>query len=164
MEKGEIFVLSVQFGALILIVLLLSNFAYGTNASSTPSITQVYWGAPPSTGGNGTTIGRGTNIEHANATQISFYYTLAPGTSLAAASAQRFCLDPKNDSASSGSFIFVNIPREPSSKGFYFYFTPVGQRDGESCVYSMTIVDSLQQPATWYGTVVVKPVVNATVS
>jgi hypothetical protein len=144
LEKGEIFVLSVQFGALILVVLLLSNFAYGTNASSTPSITQVYWGVPPASGGNGTTIGR--------------------GTSLAAASAQRFCLDPQNNSASSGTFIYVQVPRHPSSKGFYFSFSPVGQGDNESCVYSMSITDSLQQQATWYGTVVVKPVVTATAS
>ncbi|MDA4122568.1 MAG: hypothetical protein OK456_05235 [Thaumarchaeota archaeon] len=164
MEKGEVLVLSVQFGALILVVLLLSNFAYGTNSSSTPSITQVYWGGPPAAGGNGTSIGRGTNTEHANATQISFYYTLAPGTTLASASAQRFCTDPQNASIAGGSFIYVSIPRHSSNKGFYFSFTPVAQGDDWSCVYSMTIVDSLQQPATWYGTVVVKPLVTPAAS
>lgn len=158
MEKGEVAILSIQFGALILVVLLLSNFGSGvTNASSTPSIPKVYWGIPPP--GNGTSIGQSTNHETVNASTMSFYYTLAPTTSLVTASASVFCVNPQNATASGDIIDYTNLTRhyDTSAKDFYFTFGPVGQPNGWSCVYSLSVTDSLGQVSTWVGTVIVKP-------
>jgi len=158
LEKGEVTILTIQFGALILAVLLLSNFAYGTNASSTPSVTAVYWGAPAPA--NGTAIGHGTNTETKNASTISFFYSLAYGTHLVAATASRFCTNPQtNASVGGGDDLFPHLDQYFSSaKGaYYFSFGPTGQPTGWNCIYTITITDSLQQSSGWVGTVVVKP-------
>jgi hypothetical protein len=158
LEKGEVGILAVQFGALIFAVLLLSNFAYGTNASSTPAITTVYWGSPPPA--SGISIGTGTNIEKTNASAVSFFYTLAYSTHLVAAAASRFCINPEtNATVGGGETVYTNIPNlySTAKKAYYFTFSLTGQPTGWNCVYSITITDSLQQMANWAGTVIVKP-------
>jgi hypothetical protein len=162
LEKGEVGILAVQFGALIFAVLLLSNFAYGTNASSTPAITQVYWGTPPP--GTGSSIGTGTNLEKTNATTMSFFYTLAYSTHLVSVSALSFCTNPQaNATAGGAANTYTHIPQyySTSKKAYYFTFGPTGQPTGWSCIYSITITDSLGQQANWAGTVIVKPPTTA---
>ncbi len=158
MEKGEVAILTIQFGALIVAVLLLSNFAYGSNATSTPSVAAVYWGVPPP--GTGVTIGTGTHTETTNASQISAFYSLAEGTQLITISASRLCTNPQqNATVVGGKLEYTNMTRYyDSSKGAYYYaLYPVTQPTGWSCVYYITVTDSLGQTATWIGTVIVKP-------
>jgi hypothetical protein len=159
LEKGEVAILSIQFGALILAVLFLSGFASSSSgALSTPQITSVYWGAPPP--GNGTSIGHGTNDEATNATSMSFFYNLAESTHLVSVSASRFCINPQaNATAGGAEDTFTHIPWYYSSdkKSYYFTFSPTGQPTGWTCEYSIAITDSLAQTTTWVGTVVVKP-------
>jgi hypothetical protein len=151
-------ILTVQFGALILAILLLSNFAYGTNESSTPSVRTVYWGTPPPA--NGTSIGTGTNHESTNATTISFFYTLAYSTHLVSVSASRICTNPQSNATQGGvADTYTHMPQYYSSakKAYYFTFGPTGQPTGWSCIYSLSITDSLGQTSGWAGTVIVKP-------
>ena len=158
MEKGEVGILALQFGALAIAVLLLSNFAYGTNSSSTPSVTAVYWGAPPP--GVGVKIGTGTHTETTNASQISAFYSLAPGTHLDSISASRLCTTEQTNATSQGDeYDYTYIPRyyDSSNKAYYFTFGPTGQPAGWSCLYTIAVTDSLEQGVSWTSTVIVQP-------
>jgi hypothetical protein len=158
LEKGEVLILAIQFGALIVAVLLLSNFAYGSNASSTPSITTVYWGSPPP--GTGVSIGTGTHTESTNSSVISAFYSLAAGTHIVSFSASRLCSNPQSNATSQGDELdYTYIPRyyDTAKGAYYFTFGPTGQPTGWSCVYTITITDSLAQSASWITTIVVEP-------
>jgi len=161
LEKGEVLILTIQFGALILAVLLLSGFYSSQNASSTPAIQRVYWGSPPPAG---VSIGRGTNTEATNASLMTVYYTLAAGTHIVSFSASRLCTNPKPNSTLVGSEdVYTHIPQyyDPGNKENYFTFGPTGQLAESSCLYTISITDSLTQTSTWVGTVIVKAPTSA---
>jgi hypothetical protein len=161
LEKGEIGVLTVQFAALIFVVLLLSVFAQGSNNQSTPEITSVYWGPLPTTGHTTPTLGTGTNNEVTNATSITVFYSLAFSTHVTSVSASRLC-QSTNSSGLDQVYTDLPINYDTSKAAYYFTFGSTGgqtttQRAGWSCQYTITVTDSLEQTTTWLGTVVVKP-------
>lgn len=154
MEKGEVGVLAGQFAALVVVLLVLSNFASGTSPLSTPTIGAVYWGAPS---GNIQLTKGVTNTEAANASTISVFYSLAYSTTPATASATKLCLNSgQNDTG--GVFIYTNITfkYDAASKTNYISFGPAGQSAGQTCTYTVQLTDSLQQVATWVAIVKLK--------
>jgi len=161
MEKGEIGVLSIQFGALIIVVFLLTVLAHGTNTQSTPEITTVYWGPLPAQGATTPTLGQGTNTEATNATSMTVFYSLAYTTHVTSVSASRLCLA---SNSTGEDLVYTNLPiNYDSAKGqYYFTFGSTGgqtttQLAGWSCTYTVTVTDSLEQTTVWVGTVIVKP-------
>lgn len=150
MEKGEITVLAIQFGVLIVVVLLLSNLA-GPDTQSTPQITTVYWGSPPPASGT-VIIKPGINDELTNASTITVYFSLAYSTHPVSISASRLCL-VTNGTAGEQVYTRLPISYDSAKKSYYFTFGPTGQPFGWSCEYTLTLTDSLQQTTTWVGTV-----------
>ena len=152
-------ILTIQFGALILAVIVLSNFAGGgTSYSSTQSISRMYWGSPPP--GTGISISGGTHTETMNASVVSVLYSLAQGTHLVSLAASRLCTNMNSTAAYAGDgVIYTNFTRlyDSSKKQDYFTFVPTGQPDGWSCIYSVTITDSLQQTTYLVTTIIVEP-------
>lgn len=160
MEKGEVAVLAIQFSALIIAVLVLSNFAYGSNSSSNPAISAVWWGSPPP--GHGVSLGKGTNDETVNASTISVFYTLPYGTRIIApVTAYRLCQNPNaNNTGVADTYSQIVLNYSATKKTLFFTFGPVEQSLGWTCQYSISFTDSLQNVATWTGTVILKA--NAT--
>jgi len=154
LEKGEVMILAIQFGALIFAVLLLSNFAVGQNYSSTPAITTVYWGAPPP--GAGVTIKSGTNKESTNASSLSFFYSLAEGTHLVSVSASRFCTDISRSNGETETFTRLQFGYDSTRDSWRVILSPTLQRAEWSCTYSVEITDSTQQTLHWVGAVAVR--------
>lgn len=149
MEKGEAAILAGQFGALALAILILSNFAAGTNnVLSTPTIGSVYWG--PVSDKVQLTNGV-TNTEPANATTMSVYFALAVGTSPASVSAVRLC-SYANDTGEELVYTELMINYKTNS----FTFNTTGQVAGATCTYTLTLTDSLQQVVTWVAIVKLK--------
>jgi hypothetical protein len=151
LEKGEVAILTGQFGALVLAILLLSNFASGANnVLSTPTIGSVYWG---SVSANVKLTNGVTNTETVNAANISVYYALAVGTSPASVSAVRLCSNaPPNPTGQ--ELVYTNLTINYSSNSFTFNTT--GQSAGQTCTYTLSLTDSLQQVVTWVATVKLK--------
>ncbi len=159
MERGEVGILAIQFGALVLALLILSNFISSSGVVSspisTPTIQGVYWGDPAT----GVALSKGTtNLESTNASTISVFYTLASGTSPDAASASRLCL-AKNGTGESFTYARVVFLHDQAKHSNYISFGPTGQALGETCTYTIALTDSLQQVVTWYATIQLK---NAT--
>jgi len=158
-EKGEAGILAIQFGALVLALLVLSNFISSSGVVSspisTPTIQNVYWGDPAT----GVALSKATtNMEAKNASTMSAFYTLASGTTPDGATASRLCLS-KNGTGESFSYARVAFLHDAAKHSNYVSFGPTGQSLGETCTYTITLTDSLQQVVTWYATVQVK---NAT--
>jgi hypothetical protein len=158
LERGEIAVLAVQFGVLIFVVLLLSQFASGTNSQSTPEINTVYWGSIPPAGT--VTLGQSTNNEATNASSIAVFYTLAYSTHVVSVAASRLCLAPNSTGE---DLVYTHLPINYDSAKKVYYFTfgstggqTTGQQLGWSCEYTISVTDSLQQTTTWVGTVNLK--------
>jgi hypothetical protein len=152
LERGEMGVLAVQFGALVIVLLVLSNFASGVSVISTPTITTVYWGSPS---GNIQLAKGATNIESANANTMSVFYSLAVSTTPASVTAGRLCLDA-NDTG--GVYVYTDITFNYSvnENSHYISFGPTDQTVGQSCTYTVVLTDSLQQTYTWVSTVQLK--------
>lgn len=157
MEKGEAGILAVQFGALIVALLLLSNFISTsgnvTSPISTPTITGVYWGSPSS----GTSLSKGSeNSVPTNASTISAFFTLAPGTTPASATASRLCLSSNGTTGESFGYNKVSFLYDSAKRLNYVSFGPTGQSLNEKCTYTITLTDSLQQTVTWVAIVQIK--------
>jgi hypothetical protein len=145
LEKGEVAILTGQFAALAVAILVLSSFtAYG--AISVPKVVTVYWGAP--SGNIALTTGT-NNVETANASTISVFYALAPSTTPASVSASRLCLDA-DANYTGGVYVYTDVKflYDNASKSNYISFGPVEQQLGWSCTYTVQLTDSLQQTAT----------------
>jgi hypothetical protein len=153
LEKGEVAIVSGQFIALALVIILLGNFAGGTGTGiSTPVIGNVYWGSASA----GVTLQKGAlNTEQTNASSVSVYYTLVRSTHVSSVAASRLCL------ATDGTgqeLVYTKIPlsNDTTSKSTFFTFGPTGQATGLTCYYTVSITDSLQEVITWSGSVVLK--------
>jgi hypothetical protein len=150
MERGEVVILTGQFGALALAVLLLSGFA-STQVLSTPTINSVYWG-PVS--GNAKLTSGVTNTETTNATIISVHYGLAVGTTPASVTAVRLCSNGPPNESQGQELVYTKLLINYSANSFSF--GPTNQAAGQSCTYTLTLTDSLQQVVTWVATVELK--------
>jgi hypothetical protein len=153
LEKGEVGILAGQFGALVIAILLLSNFV-GSSALSEPTVGAVYWGSPSSPYQLTRDV---TNTETMNASMISVFYTLAPTTTPSSVSVSRLCLDAShNDTGGVLNYNNVTFAFDSANNKNYISFGPVGQEVGQTCSYTVTLTDSLQQQASWVGMVVLK--------
>jgi hypothetical protein len=150
LEKGEAAIVGGQFLALAVLVLLLGNYA-GLGIHSTSQVGTVYWGAPS----GGVTLDKGAvNVEKSNASTISLYFSLAASTSISSISAGRLCINPAaNNTGEVLTYTHIPINFDSKKHQNYISFGPTGQPLGIGCVYTITITDSLQQVATWTGTV-----------
>jgi len=150
LEKGEIAILTGQFGALILVILVLSNFVPGANALSTPTTGSVYWG--PVSANVQLTKGV-TNTVTTNATSMTVDFNLAFGTTPASVSVTRLCANvPPNDTGQ--ELVYTDFSM--NYKTDTFTFGPTGQPLGAQCTYTVELTDSLQQSTIWEATVVLK--------
>jgi hypothetical protein len=145
LEKGEVAILTGQFAALAVAILLLSNFA-GGSALSVPKVTTAYWGAPS---GNIALTQGANNHETINASNMSVFYTLAQGTTPSSVSATRLCLDPEENNTG-GVYTYTDIVfgYDNVSKSNYISFGPVEQQLGQTCTYTVQLTDSQLQTAT----------------
>lgn len=151
MEKGEIAVLTIQFGALALVVLFLGNFVPTGAVQSATAINGVYWGSPDS----GVKIGNAATLTTTvNQTNIYASFGIEPSAGLASISAGRFCTDPTHTQGESRTYTTEEITFSRAQGTSYLTFSPTGQKAGWSCLYSVQITDSIGQVAKWQGTVV----------
>jgi hypothetical protein len=153
MEKGEAAVLAVQFGALAVVVLLLTVAGPGQNVQSTPSFIQVYWGDPSS--GAVLTSGQ-TNVVTQNSSSISALFNLAYSTKVSALSASRLCIDPTTKAGVSNTYTNLQIQFDVSRNAYAVTVSPTGQHGGWQCSYTITLTDSISQTAVWVGTVQIR--------
>lgn len=153
MERGEAGIITVQFLALAILVLLLGNYGNVTGAGiSTPQVNHVYWGTPSKT--NELKTG-GLNTEGVNASTISLYFSLPKGASIALpVTASRLCLDTKaNNTGEVRVYDNISVNWDPTVRQNYVEIGPTGQPSGIGCSYTITITDTIQQTATWTDTV-----------
>ena len=152
MEKGEVVILTGQFLALAVLVLLLGN--YISTLGGGPTTTQAgpaYWGGITS----GVALKSGAvNSETTNASVISVYFEVAQSTRIASLSASRLCLTSgANATGEERAYTTIPISYDPQKGQDYVSFGPTGQPLGVRCDYTFTITDTLQSVATWTGTV-----------
>jgi hypothetical protein len=84
---------------------------------------------------------------------MSVYFALAVGTSPASVSAVRLCSNaPPNPTGQ--ELVYTNLTINYSSNSFTFNTT--GQSAGQTCTYTLSLTDSLQQVVTWVATVKLK--------
>jgi hypothetical protein len=154
LEKGEVGILTGQFAALAVAILLLSSLG-GASAISVPKVVTVYWGAPS---GNVALTTGANNDETVNASTISVFYTLAPSTTPYSVSAIRLCLNAgENNTGGVYTYTDVKFLYDNASRSNYISFGPVEQQLGQSCTYTVQLTDSLQQTATASWIVQVQP-------
>ncbi len=151
MEKGEAAIVGGQFLALAVLVLLLGNYAGLGIGITTPQTGTVYWGAPSA----GVTLQKGAvNLEKTNASTISLYYSLVSSTTISSITAGRTCIDPAaNNTGEILTYTHIQISFDGQRHQNFISFGPTGQPAGIGCDYKVTITDSLDQVATWTGTV-----------
>jgi hypothetical protein len=147
LEKGEIAVLTLQFAALFLAVIVIGNFlSIGTQSS--PDFTTVYWGLPE----RGDIIPKGGVLKvDSNTSNIFAYFRLSPSTSITSVSALRFCTDSK--SGESRIFDAIKFDLDKTRNENYLVISSTEQAAGWSCTYNIQITDSLGQVLRWTGTV-----------
>ncbi len=152
MERGEVAIVAGQFAALALVVILLGNYAGvgGLSASST-GIASVYWG-PASA--NAPLQKNLLNIEPANVSIISVYYTLAQGTKVESVGASRLCVLANGTGL---EHVYANLTLSTdAAKKAYFTFGSTAQPSGWTCGYTITLTDNLQQVTMWVTSVKTK--------
>jgi hypothetical protein len=152
LEKGETAIVGGQFIALAVIILVLGNYAGIVNSSvTTATVEKVYWGVPSA---DVVLKSATVNTENANASSISLFFALPPGTAPGLPSVARLCLNPTANN-SGVSLVYTKIPigYDSKTKQYYITFGPTGQPSGFSCSYTVTVTDSVQQTATWTSTV-----------
>ncbi len=152
MDKGETAIVAGQFVALAVVILLLGNYAGIVNSSvTTATVGKVYWGDPSA----GVVLkSASVNTESKNATSISLFFLLPPGTAPGLPSVTRLCLNPTaNDRGAALVYTNITISYDSENKQNYLTFGPTGQSPGFSCSYTVTITDSILQTATWTSTV-----------
>jgi hypothetical protein len=151
LEKGEITIVVFQFVALIVVVLVLSNYSQGNSTQSTPIFNTVYWGTPSQN------IGLregGTTMVTQNETMITAYFNVAFSTHVSSITATRLCIG--SNATAGESTTYTNIPwgYDAQKKSNYLTITPTVQPAGWKCTYTIKVTDGLSQTTAWLGTVV----------
>ncbi len=153
MERGEVAIVSAQFLALAVLILLLGNYGNVTGKGITNAeVNSVFWGTPS----QGVALKSGVlNLETTNASTISLYFSLPPGTDVSLpVTASRLCLDPTaNNTGKVRVYTNITISYDSTVKKNYIVIGPTGQPTGIGCLYTITLTDTLQQTATWTATV-----------
>lgn len=150
MEKGEVAILAVQFGALLVVVLVVGNVLPGGSVEAPPTISNVYWGSP----GSSVAIPTGGTLRATtNQSSIYVYFHMGGGATVASTSASRFCTDPSGKAGESTTYVTIPFMYDTARGENFLVITPTTQRSGFSCVYAVQITDTLQQIVKWTGTV-----------
>ncbi|MDA4118425.1 MAG: hypothetical protein OK455_08800, partial [Thaumarchaeota archaeon] len=150
LEKGEIAIVSVQFVALVGLVFLLSIYAPGESAQSSPSITSVYWGQ--SSLGVGLHYGQLTKVS-LNESTITAYFNVAYSTQVSAVAASRLCVNSNSSAGVSTTYTTLSWGHDSSKGADYVFVSPTVQLPGWDCTYTIKVTDGLSQTTTWLGTV-----------
>ncbi len=150
MEKGEVAILALQFGALLVVVLVVGNVLPGGSVEAPPAVGSVYWGNP---GSNVAIPTSGTLKVTTNQSSIYVYFHLGGGAKVASTSASRFCTDPSGKAGQSTTYTIIPFLYDAAKGENYLVITPTTQRSGFSCIYAVQITDTLQQTVKWTGTV-----------
>jgi hypothetical protein len=162
LERGEVGIITVQFAALAVLVILLGNYGNVTGAGpSSAQVNHVYWGATS----KGTELKTGgLNTETVNSSTISLYFSLPRGTTIALpVTASRLCLNPsENDTGKVRVYDNISVNWDPTARQNYVQIGPTGQPSGVGCSYTITITDTVGQTATWTDTIKVVPNSTAT--
>ena len=157
MERGEVAIVSIQFVALALLVLLLGNYGNVTGKGvSYAQVDNVYWGTPSQT----TALkAGGLNVESVNASTVSLYFSIPQGSSIASPiTASRICIDPAaNNTGQVRDYTNITINWDSKAKQNYIAIGPAGQPEGIGCSYTISFSDSLNQPVSWTAVVKVVP-------
>jgi len=154
MERGEIVIVSIQFVALLAVVILLTSFSPTNSAQSYPVISSVYWGS--SSQNIPLQNGALTKVTQ-NQSEITGYFHVAYSTQVSAIAATRLCFG--SNSSSGESTTYTNIPWgfDSQKNSNYLTLSPTGQPSGWRCTYTIKVTDGLSQTTTWLGTVEVMP-------
>ena len=146
-------IVTVQFVALMALVVLLSIYTPGESAQSTPVFASVYWGQASQ--GIGLQNGQVTKVS-LNESVITAYFNVAYSTQVSAVSASRLCVD--SSSSAGVSTVYTNLPfgYESSRHANYVLVSPTVQQSGWDCTYTIKVTDGLSQTSTWLGTVVLQ--------
>ncbi len=152
MEKGEIVILSIQFGALLVVVLVVGNILPIGNIESPPTVSGVYWGDPSN---NAAISNGGTLKTPTNQSNIYVYFHLSGGDAVASTSASRFCINQTTGTGESTTYVRIQFGYDAARKANFLLITPTTQMAGFSCVYNVQITDRLQQTVKWTATVVI---------
>ena len=154
MEKGEIAILTIQFGALLIVVLAVGNILPVGSVQTTPTVSGVYWGDPA----NNTPIPSGGTLKtKTNQSIIYFYFQLNGGGEIASTSASRFCINQTVREGESTTYVKIQFGYDTGRKANYLLITPTTQRLGLSCVYNVQITDRLLQTVKWTATIIIVP-------
>jgi hypothetical protein len=146
LEKGEVAILGIQFGALLIVVLVVGNLFPGFTTPTATALSGVYWGDPA---GNELVSNAGNLKTTANQSTIFVYFHIGEGTAVASASASRFCTDKNGTTGESTTYVRIQFAYDSVRKANYLVITPTYQKSGWSCVYSVQITDTLQQTVRW---------------
>jgi len=132
------------------LILILGNYGNVTGINNV-QVGKAYWGTPEA----GVALKSNTvNDVNASASTISILFNLPAHSTVASSTASRLCLAPgANNTGEYLVYSNVTISYYAQTKQNYVSFGPTGQAPGESCVYNVSVTDSLQQVATWTATV-----------
>jgi hypothetical protein len=153
LERGEVGIVAVQFGALISVVLLLSSFSPGQSAQSSPVFNSVYWGT--SSQGVALSSGKLTTVAQ-NASVVTAYFAVAFSTKVSAVSGSRLCTGPNSSLGESTTYTAINFTYDSSKGTGSIPLFPAGQQASWVCAYTIKVTDSLSQTTTWLGSVELK--------
>ena len=146
LEKGEVVILGIQFGALLIVVLVVGNLLPGFTTPVPTALSGVYWGDPA---GNVQVSNAGNLKTSTNQSTMFVYFHIAEGTTVASASASRFCTDKNGTTGESTDYVRIQVAYDNARKANYLVITPTYQKSGWSCVYNVQITDTLQQTVRW---------------
>lgn len=152
LEPGEVAIVTIQFVALVAVVLVLSTFSPGQSAQSAPVFGSVYWGTPS----QGVPLSEGhTTVVKENESVVTARFSVAFSTQISAVAGSRLCTI---NSTSGVSTTYTTIPFTLDSKGTGTVpLSPAGQPAGWVCTYTIKVTDTLSQTVTWLGSVELKP-------
>jgi hypothetical protein len=154
LERGETAIVAFQFVALVAVVLLLSSYAPGQSAQSTPVIRSVYWGAP----GQGVVLHSGQlAMVSTNESSITAFFSVAFSTRPSAVSGSRLCIGPNSTAGESTTYAYIPLNYDSSKSTYSMTLSPTGQQAGWVCTYTVKVTDGLSQTATWLASVELRP-------
>jgi hypothetical protein len=146
LEKGEVAILAIQFGALLVVVLVVGNLIPGIGSSTPTEFSGIYWGDPVN---NAQIPNAGHFMTQTNQSSIFVYFHLASGAAVASTSASRFCTDRTGATGESTSYVRIPFGYDGLRKASYIQITPTSQKSGWSCLYNVQVTDTLQQTVKW---------------
>lgn len=150
LERGEVAIVAVQFVALVGVVLLISTFSPGESAQSTPVVNSVYWG----TSSQGVALrANQLNRVRQNESVLTLYFEVAFSTTVSAVSGSRLCTETNSSSGVSTTYTTIPYVFDSSKGTGTVSISPVGQRPGWVCTYTVKVTDNLSQTVTWLGSV-----------